>query len=198
MQNIDLFDNTEGQPRATEIEIFADEIKDITNRSGETWLYLAVLIVPKGKKERLLERLLAQRKRIPCDSEIKSTDLDKSTKRMLAEKWVDIILTDKDDRSSYFNILGLNLSRLHRRTFGNDQFGNVYNRFFRSCILSGINTCFPNRSVTVLNVYHDSGDQSEHAYFPWHCIYSIEEQSKRIRFANRQIQFKRRLLLSVA
>lgn len=189
MHNIDLFDITESQRRATEVEIFADEIKNITNRLGETWLYLAIIIVPKRKKEQLLNRLLDARKRIPCESEIHCTELDKSTKRKLAEKWVDIVLSDKDERSLYFDILGLNLSKLHRRTFGQDKFGNIYNRFFRSCILHGISTCFPNRNLTVLNVFHDKGDQSKHEYFPWHCIYSIEEQFKRIHFAKRQIEF---------
>ena len=189
MYNIHLFDTTEPQRRATEIEIFADEIKDITNRFDETWLYLAILIIPKRKKEQLLEKLLAPRRRIPCDSEIKCHDLDKTTKRWLAEKWIDIVLRDKQERSLYFDILGLNLTRLHLPAFGNEQFGNIYNRFFRSCVLHGINTCFPNRNLTVLNLFHDKGDQSKHEYFPWHCIYSIEEQSKRIHFANRQIEF---------
>jgi hypothetical protein len=189
VHNIELFEPAGSQRRTTEIEIFADEIKPFKNRIGETWLYLAILIIPIRKKERLLERLLAPRKRIPCDSEIKCHDLDKSTKRILAEKWIDVVLRDKDEKSLYFDVLGLNLSKLHLPTFGDEQFGNIYNRFFRSCVLHGINTCFSNRNVTVLNIFHDNGDQSNHEFFPWHCIYCIEGQSKRIEFSNKQIVF---------
>ena len=141
------------------------------------------------KKGLLLRKLLTPRSQIPCQSEIKCRDLDKASKRMLATKWMDITIRDKADRCIFFDILGLNLSNLHLPAFGDDQFAGIYNRFFRSCVLHGIHSCFPRRAVRVLNVFHDKGEQSTHEFFPWHCIYAIEEQSDRISFTSREISF---------
>lgn len=104
-------------------------------------------------------------------------------------KWVDVVLKDKDDRSLFFDILGLNLSKLHLPSFGSEQFGNIYNRFSRSCVLHGVNSCFRKRSVVVTNIFHDNGEQSHHPFFPWHCIYAIENQSKHITFQTSTIRF---------
>ena len=189
MHVIDFFHSQDVPSKKPDLQIFADEIKQFINRRGETWLYLAILLIPRKKKDQLLQKMFGARKRAECNSEIKCHDLDKSNKRLLAERWVDIVLRDKHEKSIFFDILGINLSNLHLPTFGSDQFGNIYNRFFRSCVLHGINTCFHNRQLTVVNVFHDKGVQSTHKYFPWHCIYSIEEQSSRIAFNNRQIRF---------
>jgi hypothetical protein len=145
MTNLELFEITQLRSDHIEMEIFADEIRPQKNRGGETWAYIAILIVPVQKKEMLLERLLSPRGQIPCDSEIKCRDLDKSNKRKLAEKWIDVVLTDKTERSIFFDILGLNMSRLHLASFGADWFRNSYNRFFRSCVIHGIHCCFPKK-----------------------------------------------------
>lgn len=188
MQSTDLFGN-QVKDKVTEIEIFADEIKPFNNRIRERWLYIAVLIVPVKKKRELLERLTATRRKTQCDSEIKCHDLDESSKRELAKKWLDVVLRDKDTRSIFFNILGINLSNLNLAAFGRKAFEPVYNRFFRSCVLSCIKRCFPKRHVRVSNIFHDKGDQSRHAFFPWHCIYSIEGQTSEVTFANKEIVF---------
>ena len=189
VSNIEKFDIPTPEPGVTDIEVFADEIKPFKNRVGETWLYIGLLIVPVRKKQYLLDRLLSLRRRIPCDSEIKCHDLDKSTKRILASKWVDVVLTDKVYRSVFFDILGLNLSRLNLPAFGDEQFANIYNRFFRTCVLHGVHSCFVKRKVRIIEVFHDKGEQALHLLFPWHCIYAVEGQSDRISFVQRQVKF---------
>jgi hypothetical protein len=47
----------------------------------------------------------------------------------------------------------------------------------------------PKKKVKVINIFHDMGEQSYHKFFPWHSIFSIEGQSRRITFHNKEIQF---------
>jgi hypothetical protein len=186
--NIDIYGN-DRNINNIEIEIFADEIKPFTNKTGEEWLYIGILIVPIQKKSSLLDRLNIARSEEQCNSEIKSTDLDHSYKRKLAQKWVGVILEDKNYMSIYSNVLGINLSNLNKGAFGNKEFESIYNRFFRTCLLSAIKRCFPEQKVNVLNVFHDEGDQSHHAYFPWHSIYFIEKHEEEINFSSKRVVF---------
>jgi hypothetical protein len=87
-QSIELFEASTSVKDSVEIEIFADEIKRFRNSQDETWLYLGILLVPTRKKDLLLKNLFAARKQVHCESEIKCHNLDKSTKRELAMKWV--------------------------------------------------------------------------------------------------------------
>src|SRR5690242_20000318 len=142
---MDLFGNPPDPLSPLRVELFADEIKESINQETlDRWHYIGVLAVPAEKREELLAALIHARG--DCASEIKSTDLDHSVKRRTACKWVNILLDDHERASIYLNIVGINASLLNRRAFGGDRFDRIYNRFFRSCVLSGCKRFFRNRN----------------------------------------------------
>ena len=185
----DLFGTTRG-PKEIHIEIYADEIKPFTNKvTGEQWAYIGVLIVPSEKKDELLSSLLSARKKVGCESEIKSDDLDHAPKRKLAEAWLDILLSDQQSKRIYFNILGINLTNLNYHAFGGSDFQTIYNRFFRTCVSSALARCFSGYRIIVQNVYHDAGDMEYHELFPWHTIWRLADEREEVTFSCSKVEF---------
>jgi hypothetical protein len=184
----DLFGEVH-KPKETHIEIYGDEVKPRTNQIGERWAYIGIVLIPIEKKNDLVNALCLPRAEINCHSEIKSRDLDHRPKRQLANAWLDILLSDQETRRIYFNILGINLSNLNYEAFGGSNFQTIYNRFFRTCVKSALNNCFPNCHITVRKVYHDAGDMQAHALFPWHVINRLSSECSDVTFLADTIEF---------
>jgi hypothetical protein len=185
----DLF-GTVLERRVIEIEIYADEIKPFTTtETSERWAYIGILVIPYEKKDELLASLLSKRRENGCDSEIKSNDLDHGPKHKLADAWLDILLSDQQERRIFFNILGINLSNLNYSAFGGSDFPTIYNRFFRTCVLGALASFFPTYNIVVRNVYHDAGDIQQHKLFPWHTISQLADRSDEVIFSCSEIQF---------
>lgn len=66
---------------------------------------------------------------------------------------------------------------------------NIYNRFYRSAILGGLNYFFKSYQVTINNIFHDNGSQKYHKYFPWHVIQNIELKNENVKIIPKEIQF---------
>lgn len=63
---------------------------------------------------------------------------------------------------------------MNKRAFGGDRFDRIYNRFFRSCVLSGCKRFFHNGKVHIDRIWHDETDLERNEYFPWHSIFAME------------------------
>jgi hypothetical protein len=101
------------------------------------------------------------------------------------------ILNQNKSKEKFFSyILGVNYSKLNKEEFNiNNQFNSRYNRFFRSVILYALKTFFPNKKVIVENIFHEEGQQEYYKYFPWHCIYKIQQRTENIFFKCDEIEF---------
>ncbi|MBI4823292.1 MAG: hypothetical protein HY805_03565 [Nitrospirae bacterium] len=172
------------------------------------WIYLGILVVPEPKEQILLDDLLNSRCGNPqkdkiwgkcnplCryhsknDTEVRFSDISKSKdKYFVADRWLDYFLRDRD--KIYFHILGIDLTKLDKSKFGNGGQNIIYNRFFRTAILKPVKTYF-NRYVKIFidSIYHDENKALEtHSYFPWHSIFSIDEQDGKITFKTKEINF---------
>lgn len=196
------------------LEIFSDEILTVRNNSDNTkWMYFGTLFIQEEKKDQLLQHLNNLRciksnnwhaDVSTCDNlcgyhernntEIHYKELAESNARFrIAENWIKFVKDErspKNDRLFNFNILGLNLSAMNLEMFGegpNDL--TIYNRFYRTTILSGLNYFFKNRKVVIKNIFHDKGSQEHHKYIPWHTIHKIDLSQDNISIIPENIQF---------
>ena len=80
--------------------------------------------------------------------------------------------TDKD-KLLYFSILYLDLEKLDFDTFGVDKdTTNIYNRFFRTVILSANSFYFKDIDFTINNIFHDiANNKQTHDYFDWYTLF---------------------------
>lgn len=195
----DLFGNVITRPEI-KVNIYADEAM---NRkcpyTNNNWHYMCLII--ENIEKPLLDDLINERfcnnfdKNSPYFeknnhvlhwSEIKSSD-----EKNICKRWFEYILCPaKSEKKFYSYILGLNSSYLSKEEFGQENdFNSKYNRFFRSAILYALKIFFGNKKIIVENIYHEEGQQSQHKYFPWHCIYKIYEQEENITFNCKNIIF---------
>jgi hypothetical protein len=85
--------------------------------------------------------------------------------------------------------LGINNSKLNNEEFDTkDQFNSKYNRFFRSAVLYGIKTFFPQKKVIVENIYHEQGQQKEDDISPG-IVYTKLGKRRKISFQCEKIEF---------
>ena len=204
------------------IDLYVDESKDRTyiNYDGnkESITYIMILAVPKNKKEELYQKLNNAR----ClnkeehhvfnqcdkncrfhkenDGELHYTEIQKqnNVKYKIADRWIDILLDNNinDDKAIYFNMIGIIESNLNIKNFGNEkQFGNMYSRFFRTCILRLLAMFKDYDQIIVDNIFHDKTTEMElHPYFNTNAIKQIRikellKDSKKILFNTNQIFF---------
>lgn len=176
--------------RIMEFEIFADETH-ITDNDGKEYLGIGCLFVPVENKYRLVKRLSNLRClndeskiwswdssdcRHDCkyhginDFEIHFKKIENSTseaKIRICRKWVNFIINNNrhvrdKDNLLYFNILYLDLEKLDFDIFGVEKdTTNIYNRFFRSVILSARSFYFKNQDFTIKEIFHDIADEKE-------------------------------------
>lgn len=130
--------------------------------------------------------------------EIHSTKIENnmsSFKLKIYEKWVKFIVNhnkhvNDKDKLLYFIILYLDLEKLDFEVFGVDKdITNIYNRFFRTVILSAKSFYFKDYDFTVKNIYHDNSDEKEvHEYFNWHTLHYLNKH-KRVNVKTDEITF---------
>lgn len=196
------------------LEIFSDEILTVMDSSDNSkWMYLGILFVQKEKKERLLEQINNLRciqwknwhqDNRTCDrqceyhernnTEIHYKALHQSNARFrIAQNWLSYVKNERFQRTDppfYFSILGLNLSAMNLEMFGegpNDL--TIYNRFYRTAILGGLNYFFKGEKIVIHNIFHDKGSQEYHRYFPWQVIHQINLINERTTLVPSRIEF---------
>ncbi|NLC85886.1 MAG: DUF3800 domain-containing protein [Bacteroidales bacterium] len=189
-----------------ELDVYADEIWPGKKRN---WIYIGALFVPLNKKEELLRKLMGCRcpngdwkeKEEMCknrcrqhenhDREIHYRDANDHYKFRIAKEWIEMLL-DNNKRNLglvYFNILGLDLFKIKFDLFNpKNKKMSVYNRFFRTVLLSGIKYFFNDSNIIVNSVFHDKGEQEYYELFSWHFAYKISKENN-IRFNNNEIIF---------
>lgn len=203
------------------LDLYVDESKNRTytryDGKTETITYIMILAVPKDKKADLYQKLnnarcLSEEEhifekcnnncRFHCenDGELHYTEIQKknNVKYKIANKWLDILLDNNlnDDKSIFFNILGIIESNLDISKFGDEkQFRNIYCRFFRTCLLRLITMFKKYDQVIIDNIFHDKTTEMElHPYFNTNAIKQIRmkellEENNRIFFETNEIEF---------
>jgi len=182
----DLFGKEHVQ-QPVHVNIYADEIySKICPDSGNKWFYIGLIV--EDLTNPLLGDIIKERF---CDNFDKtSKDYDKNNKivhwsdlriadtKNICKRWFQYILNpDKSGKTFYSYILGINNSKLIREEFGTeDEFNSKYNRFFRSAVIYALKVFFPGKEIVVENIFHEEGTQQDNEYFPWHCIYKLQQE----------------------
>lgn len=130
--------------------------------------------------------------------EIHSTKIEKNmsqSKLEIYSRWAKFITNhnkhQKDkNKLLYFNILYVDLDNLDFDKFGVDKdTTNIYNRFYRTVLLSAKSFYFKDENIIIKNIYHDNADEKEkHEYFKWHVIDYLNNQ-KRVTITTDEITF---------
>ncbi len=215
-ENCELRDNVDERYERLDVEVYSDEIFEVIDPQERTkWIYIGILFIPLDKKESCLKILKDYRCfkygdwsgnehecSHPCryhnknNTEIHYKEVHKSDARFkIACKWIEFISSGacaRGDKKIFFNILGINLTNLKLDRFGSnsDRILTIYNRFYRTALLSGLKYFFRDYKTTVIyKIYHDDGSQKSHKYCPWHPIYKISIQNERILILNDEIEF---------
>lgn len=201
-----------------EFEIFADETH-FKDDDGNDFLGIGCLFVPTDNKYHLIKKLTNLRclneesKRWSWDSsnckykckyhtinnfEIHSRHIENGTSKAkikIYRKWINFIINynrhiESYDKKLYFNILYLDLNKLDFDVFGVDKdTTNIYNRFFRTVILSARSFYFKKYDFTIKEIFHDNADEKEnHDYFYRHTI-DFLSRDKRIGVKTNSIKF---------
>ncbi|MBS1903227.1 MAG: hypothetical protein JSS75_05955 [Bacteroidetes bacterium] len=179
-------------PSRIELELFADEIKNVTcSTTGERWSYIGILAVPSVKKQSLLKRLHHHRELIHYHGELHGKKLTSNDKMRLAKSWLkEVVFKDAIERSVYFSILGINQSNINTDAFGDKEFDNMYNRLFRATIVGLLHIAFDKQALKVVkDIYHDNANIESHEYFSWHVPYHIDRNQPDIAFECQEITF---------
>ena len=129
--------------------------------------------------------------------EIHSTEIENNmskSKLKIYERWIKFVVNhnkykEDKDKLLYFSILYLDLDKLDFDKFGvNKDTTNIYNRFFRTVILSAKSFYFKDIDFTIKNIFHDIADEKQvHDYFDWHTLYYLK--NKRINIKTDKIEF---------
>lgn len=188
---MDLFGNIL-QSKSVKVNIYADEIQPVKDEiTKEKWFYIGIIV--EDLDYQLLDDIISVRhcnnfdKNSPYyaknDRTIHWSEITDIDTKNIAKRWIDYILNPENKNKFYAYVLGINVSKLNREEFDTtNEFNSQYNRFFRSAILYGLKCFFGNREIIVKNIFHEEGQQQNHHYFPWHCIYKIQEQEENISF----------------
>ena len=129
--------------------------------------------------------------------EIHSKKIEKGMSRSklrIYERWIRFVVNhnkhkEDKDKLLYFSILYLDLEKLDFDVFGvNKDTTNIYNRFFRTELLSANSFYFKDVDFTIKNVFHDIADDKQvHDYFDWHSLDYLK--SKRVNVKTNKINF---------
>lgn len=185
------------------LDIYADEVFH-----DKKWMYIGALFVLLDKKEKLLNELLNCKcikrnswNENPCldpcnfheknNTEIHYKDVKSDNKFRIAQRWLKFLLetNNKEDRGLvYFNILGLDLSKIDYKLFdAKNRKMSIYTRFFRTVLLGGIKYFFGG-DVIINHIFHDEGQQQYYDLFSWQPAERIARENK-IRINNKKIIF---------
>jgi hypothetical protein len=184
-----------------EPDVYSDEIFNAVDPFDNTnWMYLGALFVPSDYKTEVLKNLNDLRCiknhnwnifESDCpegckfhkenNTEIHFKEIHRSIARhMIAKNWIVFFNKEacqKHRKLLYCNILGINLSNISYSEFGRGGKTelNIYNRFYRTLLIGGLNYFFKDYSSIVVNsIFHDRGSQEYHEFFPWHPIQMTE------------------------
>lgn len=195
----DLFGN-EIIDKPIRVNIYADEIfKKECPYTKDEWFYIGIILEKLDNS--LLDDILIERfcnnfdrtsiyfeknNKIVHWNEIRIADT-----KNICMRWFKYILESNRSRNKFFSyILGINNSKLNIEEFDiHNKFNSIYNRFFRSAILYALKTLFPKKQIIIENIYHEEGQQEFHKYFPWHCIYKIDQKEENMIFRCSEIKF---------
>jgi hypothetical protein len=169
------------------IDIFHDERFLIK----EGWLYHGMLFVPVDQEQWLIDALSQLRLGydgfVHCsDIRNPSADTPEGKKTLVARNWVRFLLQDtrysrRDPRCNNFCalVLGINLKNLNRDCFGADRDQNIFNRFFRTTLLSGIRRFYSHDFdvVRVGRVFHGTQIIGDDNPLRWHPMWKIERDA---------------------
>lgn len=188
----DLFENKVEQ-RIVNLNIYADEIQSkLCPLTGDRWHYIGLIIEDLG--HHLLDEIINERFKgnfdesfpyfLKNNKEIHWVDIRDADRRNICERWFKYILAPQKSRKSFYcHILGLNNSKLNKEEFDlKDEFNSKYNRFFRSAVLCPLKNFFPGTKIIVHNIFHEVGQQEKNYFFPWHCIYKLQDKEPDIIF----------------
>mgnify|MGYP006301259093 CR=1 FL=1 len=182
---------------------------------------MGILIIECSKERKLIQKLMDKRcgnkendswhiNKEPCsyyklhnkkcsyhknnNTEIHYKKFDSKKRFYIAEKWINFLL-EEDRKLTKFYILGINLTNLNYKffgdTYGNKRYNTIYNRFFRSSIQKSVKSYFSNYDEIIINeIIHDDASIKNNKYFPWHSIKYLEKEDKKISFNNKNIIFK--------
>ena len=201
------------------VTLYCDEIvnarleDDLLGGESERWDYVGILIVPEGKSETLLSKLLNARCLNPdneewegCESrcrwhddnntEVHYTELNDTRKYKIACSWIDLLIENGKQNWGliYFYILGLNQSKLDLEKFGPANQQNraitIYNRFFRTAVQKSTKSFFHRFDhIIIEDVYHDAGSAQNHELFPWHTVWKLGWEDAKLSFNCSEITF---------
>jgi len=177
-------------------------------------MYLGALFVPTGYKTEVLKSLNNLRciknhhwnnSDSDCpegcryheenNTEIHFKEIHRSSARyMIAKNWINFFdkeACQKHQKMLYCNIIGINLSNISYCEFGSGKTElNIYNRFYRTLLMGGLNYFFKEYSSIVINsIFHDRGSQEYHEFFPWHPIQQTESKIDRLSIYCDEIKF---------
>lgn len=119
-------------------------------------------------------------------------------KYKISDKWIDVLLNNNfnDEKSIYFNILGIIKSNLDIELFGEEkQHGNIYTRFFRTALLRLIAVFNNYDKIVIEHIYHDCTTEMEsHKYFNTSAINQIRTEQlindeEKIVFKTNKVEF---------
>jgi len=182
----DLFGNQHIQ-QPVHVNIYADEIySKICPYSDNKWFYIGLVVEDLTNplledivKERFCENLDETSEYYDKNNKIVHwSDIRGADTKNICKRWFEYILNpDKSSKTFYSYILGINNSKLTREEFDTeDEFNSQYNRFFRSAVNYALKIFFPGNDIVVEDIFHEEGTQRDNEYFPWHCIYKLQQQ----------------------
>jgi len=182
----DLFGNKHVR-QPVHVNIYGDEIFSKTcPENGDSWFYIGLVVedlsTPLFKdiiRERFYNNFDETSEYFNKNNKtVHWSDIRIADTKNICKRWFEYILSPyKSSKTFYSYILGINNSKLARKEFDTkDEFNSKYNRFFRTAIIYALKTFFPARQVIVENVYHEEGTQKDNEYFPWHCIYKLQQE----------------------
>jgi hypothetical protein len=198
---LDLFGEEIEEGSACHVSVYADEIQHVRNIvTGEEWIYAGAIY--EDVNQPILDDLVDRRY---CISKFpdweKHKDKNNSqvhwtalrgdhNKKFVIQRWLEYVLEDclPTNRKFYYSVFGINVTNLNLTEFGDEQqFNNVYNRFFRAMLKYSLKKFF-GRGVIVDHIYHEQGQQEKHEYFEWHTIFTLD-LDEHLNFATDRVEF---------
>jgi hypothetical protein len=173
--------------RQLSINVFHDE--RILPEHG--WLYHGMLFVPSILEEWLLTELINLRDGYDgflhfVDLRNPAAQTPEGRKALVAKKWATFFLNDtKHSRQVVHHnnfcalVFGINLKKLNHDCFGERADENIFNRFFRSTLLSGIRLFYSSDFdvVNVQRVFHGTSQIASDNPLLWHPMWRIEQEA---------------------
>jgi hypothetical protein len=170
-----------------EINIYHDE----RLLSEQGWLYHGMLFVPSILEEWLIGELIKLREGYDgflhfVDLRNPSATTSEGRKTLVAKKWAKFFLNDTNHSREVIHhnnfcalVFGINLEKLNHDCFGENADGNIFNRFFRTSLLSGIRHFYSTdfEVVHVQRVFHGTSELSAANPLRWHPMWRIEQEA---------------------